>query len=188
MRNLYLLFLLFSAAHLQACVPVIATGAATGGLVAADRRTPGTMLEDETIETRGVYEINKQLGDAVHVNVTGYNRRVLLTGEALTAEARQNVEAIVRSLPNTGEISNEVTVSGLSSLASRSNDTYLTSKVKGQMIYERKFQPNHVKVVTENGIVYLLGMVTQQEAQDAVEIARHTDGVERVVKLFEYLP
>lgn len=187
MRYLYLIALAFSAINLQGCVPVVATGAGTGVLIAEDRRTSGTFIEDQGIELKASSRLDDKFKDTVHINITSYNRTVLMTGEAPTDAVKQEAEKIVRSVPNVGNILNELFIGGNSSYTSRSNDTYLTSKVKVRFVDTGKFQANHVKVVTENNVVYLLGMVTRKEAENAVEIARTTGGVQKVVKLFEYL-
>lgn len=172
---------------LSGCVPVVAGGAAAGGLAAADRRTSGAYVEDEGIEWKAQTQINNALGDNIHVNVTSFNRNVLLTGEAFDETSKSKAETIAKSIDNVRHVSNELQVAGKSSLTSRSNDTLLTSKVKGQMLKENRFPANYVKVVTEKSVVYLMGMVTRQEADMAVEIARNTGGVEKVVKVFEYV-
>lgn len=183
----YLLLLVFMLPALQGCFPVVAGGAGAGVLVAEDRRTAGAFVEDEGIEFKAMDRVSNKFGDQVHVNVTSYNRNVLLTGEVPAADIKQEAEKIVKGLPNVRNVTNELAVSGLSSMLSRSNDTYLTSKVKARFIDANKFQANHVKVVTENSTVYLLGVVKRKEAEDAVEIARSTSGVQKVVKVFEYL-
>jgi osmotically-inducible protein OsmY len=157
-----------------------------GAAVAADRRTSGAMLEDERIEIKADIELHK-LGDQAHIDVICYNRNVLLVGQALSEDIRTQAENIVKKVENVRSITNEVAVSSLSSLVARSNDVYLTSKVKARMLDAQKFQVNYVKVVTENGVVYLLGLVTHKEAEQATEIARTTAGVQRVVKVFEYI-
>lgn len=182
---LILLVLLLPA--LQGCFPVVAAGAGTGALMADDRRTPGIFVEDEGIEIKTANRIGDALKGEVHVNVTSFNRNVLLTGEARTAALRQEAEQIAKGVANVRDVTNEITVSALTSFASRSNDTFITSKVKVRMLDANKFSPNHVKVVTENGAVYLMGLVTRKEAEDAAEIARSTSGVQRVVKVFEYI-
>jgi osmotically-inducible protein OsmY len=167
------------AAQLAACVPVVVGGAAAGGAVAADRRTSGIYVEDENIELKAVKYMETTLGEQAHVNVTSYNRNVLLTGEVPDDAAKANAEAFVKSITNVRNPK--------SSLSSRSNDTYLTSKVKTKFLTENSFQANYVKVVTENSVVYLLGLVNKAEADAATEIARTTDGVDKVVKVFEYI-
>jgi len=175
------------AGNLSACAPVAVGAAAEGGLMAADRRTSGAYVEDEAIEWKGLKQINDTLGDKIHVNVTSYNRNVLLTGEAIDEASKQKAESLARDIENIRSVTNELIVAGASSMTSRSNDSYLTSKVKARMLTENKFPANYVKVVTENSTVYLMGMVTRKEADDAVEIARGTDGVQKVVKVFEYV-
>ncbi len=172
---------------LSGCFPVVAGGVAAGGLMAADRRTSGAYIEDQSIEIKIEKNIMDQLGDNIHINVTSYNRNVLLTGEALDEATKNKAESIAKVTENVRSVTNEIAVAMISSISSRSNDSYLTSKVKGSMISENRFPSNYVKVVTENSVVYLMGMVTHKEADDAVEIARGTDGVEKVVKVFEYI-
>jgi len=182
-----LLVLALAISNLSGCVPVAAGGAAAGGLVAADRRTTGAYIEDQGIEIKTEKHIDEQLGDKIHVNVTSYNRNVLLTGEAIDEAAKQKAESIAKATENVRSVTNELAVAGASSMTSRSNDSYLTSKVKTRMISENRFPSNYVKVVTENSVVYLMGMVTHKEADDAVDITRGTDGVQKVVKVFEYV-
>ncbi len=170
-----------------ACVPIVAGGAAAGGAVVADRRTSGIYVEDENIELKAVKYVETTLGENTHVNITSYNRNVLLTGEAPDEETKAKAEAFVKSIENIRAVTNEIVVGLKSSIGSRSNDTYLTSKVKTQFVTENKFQANYVKVVTENSTVYLMGIVSAAEADAAVEIARNTSGVEKVVKVFEYV-
>ena len=172
---------------LSACAPVVVGGAATGGLAAADRRTSGAYVEDEAIEWKANNRVKDKLGDKIHLNVTSFNRNVLLTGEALDADAKTQAESMTKSVENVRNVTNELQVGPASVLTSRSNDTYLTTRVKSAFLTENRFSANHVKVVTENGVVYLMGIVTRKEADDAVEIARGIDGVEKVVKVFEYI-
>ncbi len=172
---------------LAGCFPVAVVGVGAGALMAADRRPTETYLTDEGIEVRASVRINEQLGDKAHVNVTSYNRSALLTGEVFDDAARKEIEKIVSAVPNLKSISNETRIAGASSLASRSNDSYITSKVKARFIDANKFAVQHVKVVTESGTVYLLGLVTRQEADAAVEIARTTGGVQKVIRVFEVI-
>lgn len=173
------------APALTGCVPVAAVGVGAGALVFADRRPTETYIGDEAIETRALNRINERFGDKVHVNVTSYNRAVLLTGEVPSEVAKADIEKIATSVPNVRAITNELVVAGLSSFGARSNDSYITSKVKARFIDAGKFAPNIVKVVTEAGAAYLLGIVTQRESDAAVEIARTTGGVQKVVRVFE---
>lgn len=165
----------------------IGTAAGTGTYISEDRRTSGMFIEDEGIELKSARRIHQQFGDKVHINVTSYNRMVLLTGEAPTDTIKVDIEKLIMGVDNVRRIFNEIAVAGNTSLASRSNDTLITSKVKGRFLGERKFQINHVKIVTENEVVYLLGVVTQQEADNAAQIASSTSGVKKVVKVFEYI-
>ena len=172
--------------QLQGCFPMVAAGAGAAALSAIDRRTTGTQVEDEGIELRASNRIGERYGDKVHVNVTSFNRGVLLTGEAPDETTRVAIEKIVLGVPNVRGVTNDVAVAGNTSLTARSNDSFLTSKVKARFVDANRFNAVHVKVVTENSAVYLLGLVTQQEADAAVEIARTTGGVRKVVKVFEY--
>ncbi|MCP5261166.1 MAG: BON domain-containing protein [Rhodoferax sp.] len=173
---------------LSACVPLIVGGAAVGGaLVATDRRTSGAQLEDEGIELRSIGRINENLGSRVHVNVTSYNRQVLLTGEVPSASDKQLVEQIVSRVENVRSVANELAVLGASSLTQRSSDALITGKVKAAMVDTKDLFANAFKVVTERGVVYLMGRVTQREADRATEIARSTGGVQKVVRLLEII-
>lgn len=186
MRNLRLLVLFAIIPTLHGCVAAVVGGAGTAAVVAGDRRTVGTVTEDQGIELKAWDRIRSKFKDP-HVNTTSYNRMVLLTGEAPDAETKAEIGKIARAVENVHGIYNEITVAGNSTLSARANDSYLTSKVKARFVDQRKFNPIHVKVVTEANVVYLLGMVKRKEADDATEIARTTGGVQKVVRLFEYL-
>ena len=162
-------------------------GAAAGGAIAADRRTSGIYVEDENIELKAVKFMETTLGDQAHVNVTSYNRNVLLTGEVPDDKAKASAEAFVKSIENVRNITNEIAVGPKTDIASRSNDTYLTSKIKTKFVTENQFPANYVKIVSENSVVYLLGIVTKAEGDAAAAIASNTDGVSKVVKVFEYM-
>lgn len=185
----YTLLLLIAGLPLvQGCAPLVVGGAAaTGVLIAEDRRTIGTITEDQGIEFKAAGRISERFKDGLHVNVTSYNRMVLLTGEVPDAAAKEQVERIVRGIDNVRGVYNELAVAGVSSLTARANDSITTSKVKARFVDAQKFNPLHVKVVTENSVVYLLGLVKRQEASDATEVARTTSGVQKVVRVFEYL-
>lgn len=172
---------------LTACVPVAAVGVGAGVLALSDRRPTETYIGDEAIEARTANRINESFGNNTHVNATSYNRVVLLSGEVPTEAAKAEVEKITLGVPNVRAITNELVVAAVTSFSSRGNDSYVTSKVKARFIEHNKFAPNHVKVVTEAGTVYLLGMVTQRESDAAVEIARTTGGVLKVVRVFEII-
>ncbi|MCX7897389.1 MAG: BON domain-containing protein [Rhodocyclaceae bacterium] len=172
---------------LGGCFGAAAVGVGAGALAYADRRPLETQATDEGIELRASARINERFGDRVHVNVTSYNRTALLTGEVPDATTRAEVEKIVAGVPNVKAISNELAIAGPSSLSARANDAYLTSKVKARFIDANQFAANHVKVVTEDGVVYLMGLVTEREAAAAVDIARTTGGVKKVVRVFEII-
>ena len=187
-RTLALLALLGLAPQLQGCVEMAVVGAGAAALASDDRRSLGAQTEDKEIQIRGESRISDGLGDKAHINVTSYNRNVLLTGEAIDTASRARAEAIVREIPNVRGVVNAIQISGVSSYTSRANDSYLTSKVKARFIDNGgSFSANQVKVVTEDGVVYLLGLVTHKEADAAVEIARTTGGVQKVVRVFEYI-
>ena len=187
-RRLFVLILLFP--FLPGCALLLATGVVSGvgaGVaVSQDRRTGGTFVEDEGIEMRGGQRISEKFGGNVHVNVTSFNRNVLLTGEVPSESIKKDIGGLVMGVENVRNITNEIAVAGISPFMSRSNDALITSKIKGRFMDAGKFQINHVKVVTENSVVYLLGLVKQHEAQSSVEIASSTSGVKKVVKVFEY--
>lgn len=172
---------------LQGCFPVVAAGVTTGVLATMDRRSIGAQTEDETIEWKASARVREKFGDKVHVNFTSYNRKVLLTGEVPSAEIKAEVERVVTGIPNVQGVHNELAMAGLTTFSARSNDTYITSKVKGRFIDTNKFNPVHVKVVTEAGAVYLLGQVTQREADIAVEVTRTTSGVVKVINLMDVI-
>lgn len=174
------------SAQLSACVPVIIGGVAAGGAMAADRRTSGIYVEDENIELKGSKMIADALGAEAHVNITSYNRIVLLTGEAPNDAAKTQAETLTKGITNVRSVTNEIAVMPKTSVGSRGNDTYLTSKVKAKFLADGRFPANVVKVVSENSVVYLMGLVSRAEAQFATEIASNTDGVSKVVKVFEY--
>jgi osmotically-inducible protein OsmY len=176
-----------AAALLTGGAAVVIGGAAAGALVATDRRLPDVMLADERIEHQASSRIAERLKSEGHVNVTSFNRQVLLTGEATTEALKQEAERIARGVPDVRGVVNEIAVAAPSSLGARSNDAYLTSVVKSRMVAAGKFNPVHVKVVTEAGTVYLMGLVTRREADEATQIARTTAGVRRVVRVFEFI-
>jgi osmotically-inducible protein OsmY len=172
---------------LSACAPIMLGGAVMGTLVATDRRTSGAQLEDEGIELRGAGRIRESLGDRVHVNVTSYNRQVLLTGEVPNQQDRQLVEQTVSRVENVRAIVNELGVLGNSTLAQRSSDVLTTGRVKAAMVDAKDIFANSFKVVTERGTTFLMGRVTQREATRATEITRSIGGVQRVVRVLEII-
>jgi osmotically-inducible protein OsmY len=174
-------------AVLSGCAPIIIGTAAVGVLVATDRRTSGAQLEDETIQLRAAGRIRENVGDRVHVNVNSYNRQVLLTGEVPNAQDRQLVEQIVSRVENVRAIVNELGVMGNSTLTQRSSDSLITGRVKAAMVDAKDIFANSFKVVTERGTTYLMGRVTQREANRATEITRSISGVQRVVRVLEII-
>ena len=172
---------------LSGCPAVLVTGAGAGVVAAEDRRSLGTMTEDEGIELKVNSRVSDAHKDRVHLNTTSYNRMVLLTGEVPNEKVREDIARIARTVENVRGVTNELTIGTPTTLSNRSNDTYVTSKVKARFVDGQRFNPIHVKVVTENQIVYLLGLVKKQEAKDAIELARTTEGVKKVVSVFEYL-
>lgn len=170
------------------CAPLLIGGAMVGGVtVATDRRTSGTQLEDETIEVKAGARIREQLGDRVHINVNSYNRVALITGEARNEADQAEVERLVAGVENVSKVLNEVAVTMHSSLSTRSADVVLKGRVKAQLIDARDLQSNAFYVVTERGEVFLMGRVTEREANRATEIARQVSGVKKVVRAFEII-
>lgn len=172
-------------ATLGACAPLVVGGAVMTGVVATDRRTTGTQVEDESIELKVGSAVSQNLGERVHLNVTSYNRQVLLTGEARSAADKEQAERLARSQENVRAVVNELVVMMPSSLTQRSRDTVITGQVKAAFIDAKDLQVNSIKVVTERGVVYLMGRVTAREAKRASDIARGISGVTKVVRVFE---
>jgi osmotically-inducible protein OsmY len=175
------------APGLAGCFGVAAVGIGAGALMLADRRPSETYVTDEGIEVRASKAIGEKYGSNVHANITSYNRTVLITGEVPDAATKDDIEKIVAGKANVKATQNELRISATSSLATRSNDTLITSKVKARLVDQGKVSANLVKVVTEWGTVYLMGMVTRNEGDIATQIARETSGVLGVVRLFEYI-
>jgi osmotically-inducible protein OsmY len=184
MRKFLIACTLMVLPFVAGCAALAVGGAATGVMVANDRRTVGTITEDQGIEVKTANRIGGRFKDA-HVNVTSYNRRVLLTGEIGSAADKAEAGRIAQAVANVRAVINELQVAGNSAMSARANDAYLTSKVKARLVDSRKVNPLHIKVVTENGIVYLMGLVTRAEAETTTEIARTTGGVQKVVRIFE---
>jgi len=170
------------------CAPLLIGGAMVGGVsVATDRRTSATQLEDETIELKAGSRIREQLGDKVHINVNSYNRVALITGETRTEADRAEVERIVAGVENVTRVMNESAVTMLSALSGRSNDVVIQGKVKASLIDARDLLSNAFYIVVERGEVFLMGRVTEREADRATEIARGVNGVKKVVRCFEII-
>lgn len=180
------------AVALQGCAEMLAGGAAIGASAVHDRRSAGTVMDDEGIEWKALGELRSdgELWDQTHINVTSFNRAVLLTGEAPTEELRARAEQRMKGLPGVTRVYNEIAIAAPSSYLSRSSDTVITGKVKTSFLGIKDiegFDPTRVKVVTERGVVYLLGLVTRAEADAVTEKARQVGGVQRVVRLLEYI-
>jgi osmotically-inducible protein OsmY len=172
---------------LGACAPLMFAGVAGTALVASDRRTSGAQLEDESIEIRAQARIRDNLGERVHINVTSYNRQVLLTGEVTAEKDRQGALQLVERIENVKSVVNELSVMPLSNLSERSNDLLITAKVKASYVDSKDLFASAFKVVTERGVVYLMGRVTKREATSATDKTRHVNGVNKVVRLFEII-
>jgi osmotically-inducible protein OsmY len=172
---------------LNACVPLMVSGAVMGTLVATDRRTSGAQLEDEGIDLRSASRLREALGDRGHININSYNRQVLLTGEVPTAKDKETAEQIVSKVDNVRSIVNEIAVLGNSTLGQRSSDSLVTGKVKAGLVDAKDLYAGAFKVVTERGTTYMLGKVSQREADRAAEVARSVGGVQKVVRIFEII-
>jgi osmotically-inducible protein OsmY len=176
-----------SLAGLTACFPLIVGGAVGGALVATDRRTSGAVLEDTGIEQRSASRIRENVGERAHINVTSYNRQVLLTGEVPTAQDKQLVEQIVSRVDNVRNIVNEIVVMGNSTLTQRSSDALVTGRVKAALVDSKDLFANAFKIVTERGTTYVMGRVTEREAKRATTVISSTSGVQRVVRILEII-
>ena len=173
---------------LQGCVPaVIGAGAAAGVMTAHDRRSTGAQADDEGLEWKAAQQVPDAYKENAHVNFTAFNRRLLITGEVPSEEARNAIGERVGKLEGVKEVFNETVVGAASSLSSRTNDSYVTSKVKARLVDEKTISANHIKVVTEAGVVYLMGIVTEREGKVAVAVTRTTAGVRKVVNLTEVI-
>ena len=182
------LFVAAAVLPVTGCAPiVVAAGVGAGALVVVDRRSTGAQIDDEAIEIKLTTASGARWDARVHLNVTSWNGNVLLTGEAPTAAVRGDIEQLARTTDRVRGITNEIVVGPETGLGARTNDTYITSKVKARFVEARKFDANRVKVVTERSVVYLMGIVTRDEALEAGRIAASTSDVVRVVKVFEYI-
>ena len=170
---------------LQGCIPAIVTGAAVGAMSAHDRRSTGTQTDDETAEWKARGRIPEQYKKTSNINFTSFNRRLLITGEVPSAEAKAAIEAEARMVDGIREVYNELGVGPVSSLGNRSNDSFITSKLKARLVDSNQLSANHIKVVTERGIAHLMGIVNERESKVAVAVARTTAGVLKVVNLLE---
>jgi osmotically-inducible protein OsmY len=175
------------ASSLSACVPLVVGGAVAGTVAASDRRTFGAQTEDKSIAVKAEVKIPNIVGNAGHVNVNSFNRKVLITGEVRDDAMKAAVEREVKSIDGVASVSNELEIAGPASYTSRSNDALITTKVKASLVDAKDISANSFKVVTERGTVFLMGRVTQREGNQAAEIARGVGGVAKVVKVFEYI-
>jgi osmotically-inducible protein OsmY len=178
---------LLAAATLGGCAALVVGGAVGTAVVVTDRRTAGTQLEDQNIELKALTRVRETLGERGHLNVTSYNRQVLITGEVASEADRTAIEQSLARIEGVRSTVNELAVMGSTSMTARSNDTILTSKVKASFIDAKDLQSGALKVVTERGVVYLMGRVTEREATRAADLARGVAGVQKVVKVFDML-
>ncbi len=185
MKHLLILILL---GLLPGCAAVVAGGAASSVIMAQDRRTPGTIVEDKSIQLKCMREINEvaEKDPNVHVAAVSYNNRVLLVGQAPNRKVRDEIEQSVKKVAKVKQLHNEIKIAEPTPMLTRSKDSWITTKIKGEMAVTQDFNPTRVKVVTEDGVVYLLGLIKKDEEYIAVDIARHVKGVKKVVKIFEY--
>ena len=174
---------------LPSCAPIVLVGAASGAMMANDRRSAGTIVDDNGIELRLGNKIasDKALADKVHVNATAYNKTLLLTGEVPSEDVRDQVVALAGSVGDVKQVYNALDISVPTEYKSRNFDTWVTSKTKGKLLSRKELEGVHVKVVTENAVVYLMGLVNHADADAAAQVASEIEGVKRVVKVFEYL-
>ena len=172
---------------LSACAPLMVGGAVMTGLVAVDRRTSGMQLEDESIELRTYQGLRRGLSENSHINVTSYNRQVLLTGEVASAADKERADKITQSQENVKAVANELVIQPVSTLTSRSKDTIISGQIKAFFVDAKDLQSNAFKIVTEQGVVYLMGRVTSREAQRATDIARSVSGVTKVVRVLDII-
>jgi len=190
--NIFALPIILIIALLQGCASAVVGGAATGAAVIHDRRTVGTFVDDEIIEVKATQRLfsDQELFDNTHINVTAYNNIILLSGEAPTDALKNKAYNLVSSIPKVRKIHNEIAIAAPSSLLTRSSDTWITAKVKTNLFQVKDvpdFDPTRIKVISENGAVFLMGIVSRNEADIVINASRTVGGVQRVVKLFEYL-
>jgi len=174
---------------LSGCAVAVVGAAGTTATVAHDRRTTGTFIEDQSIELKAVKSFfsDKEINDSSHINVTSYNTVVLITGETPGEDIRQRIVNVVRNIPKVTHVYDELTIAAPSSWTSRGSDSLITSKVKTKLLLLKNLDGTRVKVVTEKGVVYLMGILTRAESDDATRETQQTGGVQKVVKLFQYV-
>lgn len=187
-RRAFLVSLMASITiSLQGCALALAGAAISSALMMADRRTLSTQTEDREIQIKAMNQMYRKLSNQAHVNVSVFNHHVLMTGEVPNKDSKYNASAIVRSVNNVNGIINELSTEPPSSLSSRANDMYLQGRVKAALIANKRISANYYKVVGERKNIYLLGLVTTDEANRAAEITSHIPGVKRVIKTFQYI-
>jgi osmotically-inducible protein OsmY len=185
--TLLLTLLAVAAPILQGCFPVVAAGIVTTALSVSDRRTTGAQLEDQGIELKADSRIRERFGNRVSVSTVSFNRRVLVYGQAPDSTTQQEIGRIVAAVPNVRELVNEVELAGTRDLGTASADTVITTKVKAALVDAKDVQAHVIKVVTERGVVYLMGLVTEREAHRAAQVAAGVSGVAKVIKVFELI-
>ena len=177
-----------SSALLSGCGALLVGGMVVGGaMIATDRRTTGAQVDDETIEVKSSSRMSETFGDKARIDTTSYNRMVLLTGEVPTADDKTKAEQVAARVPNVGSVVNEISVGPLNTFGERSKDAYVTTKVKTSLVDAKDLFANSIKVTTHRGVVYLMGRVTEREANRAAEVARGVSGVTKVVRVFEVI-
>jgi len=182
-----IVLMLLAVAQMSACAPLMFGGVLGTAMVASDRRTTGTQVEDEGIEQRGASAIRENFGSKEHINITSYNRQVLITGEVSSEQVRVQAEQLMGRVQNVRAVVNELAIGPASSFGDRSNDALMVAKVKAAMVDSEDVFANVYKVVGERGTVYIMGRVTQREAKRATDVVRGVSGVKRVVRVFEYI-
>lgn len=183
-----ILLIIINTLLLSACGPLIVASAAGTVAVLADRRTTGTIIEDNSIELKAIQKVkSSEIDDTSNISVTSYNERVLITGQAQNKQTKNQITQIIKQIPKVRTIYNEVDIAPNNSITNSSYDTWLTTKVKAKLTSNPDVNPLNIKVITSNKVVYLMGLVSQPEAEAATDVARNISGVEKVVKLFEYV-
>lgn len=181
--------LTLSTLMLTACGPALIAGAAGGAKVLHDRRTTGTMVEDQAIELKAANLLrqNPQLRENARIKFVSYDNNLLIIGQVPSQNASDQIENLARNVDKVQKIYNELEIGAPKSIMTSSSDAWLTTKAKAAAVADKNIDPLHVKVISENGVVYLMGLVTREEADAATECVREMDGVQRVVRAFEYL-
>lgn len=189
LRMLITVVLIGALPLFSGCVPaLLVTGAAVGVMSAHDRRSSGVQADDEVSEWKGSNRMPARYGDLAHANFTSFNRVLLITGEVRDEETKLAIGEMAAGIEGIKKLHNELVVAPISSFSSRSNDGYISSKFKARLLDSNQLSANHIKPVSENGTLFLLGLVNEREAKVAVTIARTTDGVRKVINLLEIIP